>query len=223
MNGNIRYIVVHYTATYEDQNLNVHDIRKMHLARNMNDIGYHRLILLNGQEQQGRPDHVIGAHCRGFNTNTLGVCYVGGLRRATGPNQGFDTRTPEQTKTLIRILNDLTSKWPKAEVVGHRDLVATQCPGFDVKSWWGSVKGNVSNLIQDSLPIPTDLPVIRRGHTGDIVRHLQKLLVNAGHRIIIDGDFGPNTDRAVRSEQAKYRLVVDGIVGKNTWAALERK
>ena len=36
----------------------------------------------------------------------------------------------------------------------------------------------------------------------------------------LDGDFGPETERAVRTFQSENGLVVDGIVGRNTWQAL---
>jgi peptidoglycan hydrolase-like protein with peptidoglycan-binding domain len=53
------------------------------------------------------------------------------------------------------------------------------------------------------------------------VRSLQSLLnTKAGQGLVIDGAFGPRTDRAVRNVQAFLGLAVDGIVGRNTWGVL---
>lgn len=136
----ITHIVVHYAATYPDQNITAADIDLWHRQRGFNRIGYHWFIRRDGTEEQGRPEHVIGAHVANQNTGKIGICWAGGLDRATGPNVGHDNRTPAQTETLIRRIRDIKRRWPAAEVVGHRDLAATQCPGFDVRAWWASVE-----------------------------------------------------------------------------------
>ena len=60
------------------------------------------------------------------------------------------------------------------------------------------------------------LPTLRQGDEGEEVRKLQRAL-----GIDDDGDFGPNTKKAVRAFQKKNGLYVDGVVGKNTWARLD--
>ncbi len=68
----------------------------------------------------------------------------------------------------------------------------------------------------------TDL--LKHGRKGKAVRHLQKALMEHGHKLPrygVDGDFGDETEGAVKLFQAKNKLVVDGIVGKNTWTKLE--
>lgn len=64
------------------------------------------------------------------------------------------------------------------------------------------------------------MPEIKRGNKGSRVRMLQGLLIAWGHKIAVDGIFGPNTEKAVRSFQGKYAKPVDGIVGPITWNAL---
>lgn len=49
---------------------------------------------------------------------------------------------------------------------------------------------------------------------------LQQLLVSKGYIISIDGKFGPQTLKAVKTFQSANRLVVDGVVGSKTWAKL---
>lgn len=132
----VRLIVLHYSATHADQDPGVEDIRRMHLARGFNDVGYHYVIRRDGRIEKGRAEEVIGAHVKGHNTGSLGICCIGGLERATGPNVGVDNRTVAQKEATILLLRDLLARHPGAEVLGHRDLAPTQCPGFDVRTWW---------------------------------------------------------------------------------------
>jgi GH24 family phage-related lysozyme (muramidase) len=67
----------------------------------------------------------------------------------------------------------------------------------------------------------TVLPAtLRRGARGKDVERLQKELTRHGHRLTVDGDFGPATERAVSAFQRANGLAVDGRVGPATWAAL---
>lgn len=137
-NSPVKYIVLHYSATYPDQDIGAAEIRQMHLARGFNDIGYHYVIRRDGRVEKGRADRIVGAHVKGHNTGSLGICCVGGVDRATGPNVGVDNRTAAQKDATVSLVKRLLADHPAAQVVGHRDLGPTQCPGFDVRSWWAS-------------------------------------------------------------------------------------
>lgn len=78
--------------------------------------------------------------------NSLGICCI---ERATGPNVGVDNRTEEKAAT-VKLVRELLAKHPGAQVVGYRDLGATQCPGFDVRSWWAAA--NARPPVIDSIP-----------------------------------------------------------------------
>lgn len=145
-------IVVHCTATLAGAPYNVASIRQMHKARGFSDIGYHYLIGLKGEIWQGRkPVDSQGAHVKYFNDTTLGVSYVGGLNKTTAKPE--DTRTPEQTASLVKVLNKLLKLYPKAVILGHRDLspdldgdgviepneYLKECPCFNAGPWAKSV------------------------------------------------------------------------------------
>lgn len=116
----INLIVVHCTATKQGENYTVAEIRKWHVEqRKFRDIGYHFLIHLNGTVEKGRPIEQAGAHAKGFNNNSIGVCYVGGLNKEGKPK---DTRTVAQFHALRSCINTLQISFPGANVVGHRDL-----------------------------------------------------------------------------------------------------
>ncbi|WP_339820129.1 N-acetylmuramoyl-L-alanine amidase [uncultured Paracoccus sp.] len=147
----IKLIVLHYSATYPDQDYGVADIRKMHLARGFNDVGYHYVIRRSGAVERGRADTTVGAHVSGHNTGSLGICCIGGIERVTGPNVGVDNRAEAQKVATVKLVRELLAKHPGAQVVGHRDLTATQCPGFDVRSWWAAA--NARPPVVDSIPV----------------------------------------------------------------------
>jgi peptidoglycan hydrolase-like protein with peptidoglycan-binding domain len=63
-------------------------------------------------------------------------------------------------------------------------------------------------------------PIVEKGATGLNVEAIQYLLNQSGADVVVDGDFGDQTDAAVRAFQAKKGLAQDGKVGPLTWAAL---
>ncbi len=62
--------------------------------------------------------------------------------------------------------------------------------------------------------------VLQNGSRGSAVEALQELLLQRGQRVLVDGQFGPGTERAVRAIQALLGLSVDGMVGGGTARAL---
>ncbi|MGR8010689.1 glycoside hydrolase domain-containing protein [Streptomyces hypolithicus] len=65
-------------------------------------------------------------------------------------------------------------------------------------------------------------PTVQRGSTGEAVTRLQRSLTAAlGRTVGIDGDFGPNTEQAVRDYQSSRGLSVDGVAGPATWSGLQ--
>lgn len=125
----INEIIVHCTATPEGRPFSVAQIDQCHRQRGFRCIGYHFVIYLDGSVHTGRPLAEVGAHCLGHNTNSVGVCYVGGL--AKDGKTPKDTRTPQQKTTLRRLLIELHRQFPKAAIHGHRDFAAKACPCFD--------------------------------------------------------------------------------------------
>jgi peptidoglycan hydrolase-like protein with peptidoglycan-binding domain len=61
---------------------------------------------------------------------------------------------------------------------------------------------------------------VRNGSTGAAVRGVQILLKRSGADVEVDGDFGSQTESAVRNFQTQQGIVSDGIVGPNTWNQL---
>jgi N-acetylmuramoyl-L-alanine amidase len=125
---NIKEIIVHCTATPEGRAETVESIRNMHKSQGWSDIGYHYLVYLDGSIHVGRDVNIVGSHCVGHNTYSIGVCYVGGVDKKLQPK---DTRTQAQKKALLDVLKKLKTMYPKAKIVGHRDYSSKACPSFD--------------------------------------------------------------------------------------------
>ena len=125
----INKIIVHCSATREGENYEVAEIRKWHLARGFSDIGYHFYIDLYGEIHKGRDISKIGAHCKGHNRNSIGICYCGGVE-ADGKTPK-DTRTEKQKDALLSVLYTLKALYPEAKIYSHNEFANKACPSFD--------------------------------------------------------------------------------------------
>ncbi|NYA48022.1 N-acetylmuramoyl-L-alanine amidase [Haemophilus haemolyticus] len=123
-------------------------------------IGYHFVIDTDGTVETGRKEGETGAHVKGHNLNSLGICLVGGI---TKDKRNHGEYTEAQWKALHRLLRELEAKYPSARICGHRDLSPDlngdgtitphewikDCPCFDVWSWLDSEEVvNVEHLFK---------------------------------------------------------------------------
>ena len=133
----ITEIIVHCTATPEGKDYTVSDIRRWHKQQGWSDIGYHYVVYRNGHVEPGRDVDISGAHCTNHNSNSIGVCYVGGCdRNGKTPK---DTRTLAQKAALLSLLIDLRKMYPLAKIYGHRDFANKACPSFDAKKEYSNI------------------------------------------------------------------------------------
>jgi hypothetical protein len=150
----IDLIIIHCAATPNGRSVDAADIDRWHAARgfkrydawrqkhnpSLAHIGYHFVIGTDGSLMTGRHLDEIGAHARGYNERSLGICMA-----------GTDKFTAAQWQTLRQLMLELYSSIsiPSLSVVGHRDLSVDlngdgviepqewmkECPGFDVTDW----------------------------------------------------------------------------------------
>jgi len=121
------WIAIHCAATPPDMDIGFAEIDRWHKERGWIGCGYHKIIRRDGTVEDGRDIDAMGAHVRGFNQTSVGVCLI-----------GTDTFTDEQFESLANLIADLLAKYPSASLRGHRDFpnVKKECPGFDVQKWW---------------------------------------------------------------------------------------
>ena len=133
----IKELIVHCSATPEGKDYSVDTIRQWHLQRGFSDIGYHYVIYRDGSIHIGRDESIIGAHCTGHNTNSIGICYIGGC--ASDGKTPKDTRTEAQKNSLLKLLSELKKKYPKAVIHSHKDYANKACPSFDATKEYSSL------------------------------------------------------------------------------------
>ena len=127
----IDLIVVHCSATRCDRSYPVETLIADH-GKRFGYTGYHYYVTRDGRLYQTRHENLVGAHAKGYNKHSIGVCYEGGLNPQGKP---ADTRTDKQKKTLLGLLCALKLDYPDAVILGHRDLpdVHKACPCFNAK------------------------------------------------------------------------------------------
>lgn len=140
-------IIVHCSATRAGEDFSAADIDRWHRASGFDGIGYHYVIPLDGRIERGRDVSLPGAHCRGWNARSIGICYIGGL---DADGQPADTMTNAQKRVLYQLITELRRDYPSIDlVIGHRDTSPDAngngviepveylkvCPCFDVKEF----------------------------------------------------------------------------------------
>ena len=101
-----------------------------------------------------------------------------------------------------------------------------------ISKWkeWGELKGvDYENAQPDVITVQEQddnmtLGTIRKGDKGPVVKYAQKLLLEKGYKLPkygMDGDFGSETQAAVKAFQKDWGLTQDGIIGKKTWEKLK--
>ena len=122
-------IIIHCSATKAGRNFTASDIDRWHREQGYACIGYHYVILVDGTIQEGRPVERVGAHAKGHNNNSIGVCYIGGIDENCRP---ADTRTQAQKIAMHQLLVQLKKRYVSAKLIGHCDISSKACPCFSV-------------------------------------------------------------------------------------------
>lgn len=136
-------IIIHCSATQREWMKDaplvakVQEIRRWHtkVMHTWSDIGYHYLIDRDGTTAKGRPVERTGAHVKGHNTGTIGICLIGGHGSAE-TDLFHDNFTIGQNAALKSLLKELQALYgPGLKVTGHNQYAAKACPGFSVPEW----------------------------------------------------------------------------------------
>jgi len=125
------YLVIHHIGNI-NRDVSAEEIHGWHLGQGWAGCGYHFVVRKDGTVERGRPEWALGSHCKGSNANSIGINVVGDFE------QGEPTQ--KQIDSLIALLKDLKSKYPNTQIKGHRDLMATNCPGNNLYNKLGKVK-----------------------------------------------------------------------------------
>lgn len=114
----VEYIVLHHTAS---ETATAEAIHALHLANGWSGIGYHLLVRKDGTVHAGRPLDRQGAHAQGYNYCSVGLCFEG--------NFEYEQMSEKQAAAGVRAALYLRGRFPAAQILPHKSLCATACPG----------------------------------------------------------------------------------------------
>lgn len=140
------YVVWHTSATPPSMDIGSAQIAIMHKAKGWDDIGYAMVIRRDGRVEAGEDLRRAGAHVKGLNRYSVGICMIGGVDEDGKSENNF---TDEQWKAAKHVYEFFTLLYPDAKHVGHRDLSPDKdgdgrvqrheflkdCPCFSVAQW----------------------------------------------------------------------------------------
>lgn len=134
MKREVNRIIIHCSYTPPSMDIGAETIRDWHVNDNgWTDIGYHYVIRRDGTVEDGRPVERMGAHVRGHNRDSIGICMVGGMSEEGGDDCNF---THWQWESLFDLINDLEITFGRLDIRGHREFDSNKtCPTFDVQAW----------------------------------------------------------------------------------------
>ncbi len=117
------------------------DIHSWHKEQGWSGIGYHFLVRKDGTIERGRPEHTVGAHAAGNNSDSIGICFEG----------AFMKERMEQTQINAgrELIAYLKSKYGISKVQKHKDVNPTNCPGANFP-YDAIVNGETDRWVEDS-------------------------------------------------------------------------
>lgn len=141
-------VIVHCSATRPEWMANnstqdkVAEIRRWNVKdRGWRDTGYNFLIdrdgaLAGGRDLDDDGDFLeeVGAHTKGYNSHSIGVCLIGGYA-SSADDEFSDHFTPEQDAALRSFIDDMLRRFGDIRISGHNEHAAKACPGFNVGQW----------------------------------------------------------------------------------------
>lgn len=246
LNRRPTYIVVHHTAGGNSNDFSLghafaisRGIQNFHMdSRGWIDSGQQLTNSRGGHITEGRhrslevldqgSRHVQGAHVGGRNDETIGI-----------ENEGLYTSvnvTPQLWDSLVRLVAYIAQQYniAPAQIRGHRDFNATQCPGDVLYRRLPELRDAVGRLLGRTVSHPDSWPLLEPGDTGAEVLAAQHLLRARGVRDVpTDGVFGPATFTAAARFATQSGVAYEpcyatrftdesGNIGSATWPLLVR-
>ena len=131
MNRTIKHIIIHCTGG--NQLSTPADLLEEFRRKGWKAPGYHIVIDFKGRAHLMLPFEKMANGVKGWNRNAIHIAWIGGA-------DGKDSRTEEQKRKLRIFVKYLRLEYPKAIVMGHRDIWGEDpkkwqktCPNFNVK------------------------------------------------------------------------------------------
>lgn len=130
----IKRIFVHCTAGSQRQK--IADLQAEFKRKGWKHSGYHYVIQADGTITQLLGEQFVSNGVKGYNSTAVNVAYMGGI---DAQGKAVDNRTPEQKASLVKLLKELKGRYPKAEIMGHRDI-SPDTNGNGIVDPWERIK-----------------------------------------------------------------------------------
>ena len=169
-------IVIHHTGNGYDCDPDAVEINKWHQANGWTCIGYHYVIRKDGTVEQGRPHWTIGAHCVGENYHTIGIHFSGDFMENRHPT---DAQLVSGAKLIANICTDYGIPIDSDHIKGHKDYMATSCPGDNLYDKIPEIIWNANFFAKDASDTSESSPAAdpNHGHSENDIAYL----VNTGY------------------------------------------
>lgn len=179
------------------------DIHHWHKQNGWSGAGYHFLVRKDGSIYRLRPEWAVGAHAKGSNSDSIGICFEGSYMTETMPQ--------EQINAGRELLGYLKGKYGFSKVQAHRDVCQTNCPGINFP-FDQIVGAATSSAPVNSTPVPTSATSIPSYQAGKVYTLL------ADH---LRARTGPGTNYATKARKnltanAKAHAYDNGTLKKGT-------
>lgn len=136
-------------------------------------IGYHYYIRKDGCVYRGRPENVVGAHAVGANLSSIGICFEG--------NYETEQTMPDAQFAAGRVLlRDIMKRRGKLDILRHRDVGATACPGkyfpfermtHDIMETEKKLDNTPDGYAKDAVNKAIETGLLRGNEKGDLMLH----------------------------------------------------
>nr|DAK08406.1 MAG TPA: endodeoxyribonuclease I [Caudoviricetes sp.] len=130
----IKRIFVHCTAGSQRQT--VADLQAEFKRKGWKNPGYHYVIQADGTVKQLLGEQFVSNGVKGYNSTSVNVAYMGGI---DADGKAVDNRTDAQKASLLTLLKELKERYPKAEILGHRDI-SPDTNGNGIVDPWERIK-----------------------------------------------------------------------------------
>lgn len=120
-------IILHHA---EASHASVEEVNQWHLERGWAGIGYNYYVRKDGTIWRGRPEWAVGAHAKGHNDKSIGICCEGAYMTEHMP--------AAQLAALKDLIRDIMSRYGKLKLLRHKDVNETDCPGTNFP--WAEVQ-----------------------------------------------------------------------------------
>ena len=131
-------IILHHAAA---DGVSAQDIHRQHRANGWAGIGYHYYVRKNGEVFRGCPEEMTGTHAAYHNSDSIGVCFEGNFQQEVMSQAQFDAG--------VELLRDILFRYPELEIICHRDVNQTACPGRNFPAEQMKEESTMANLTQE--------------------------------------------------------------------------